>query len=160
MGMVSYLAAVQIESVTFRDAAVSVLPPLCYIVIACITPAAAPADINPAMEWCMLYASTLATACAFWLWVKSIQTHPCGDLDAIPRLLGFLARASVPLLGLRNPLWFWPAERCVLVFMGVMRFVQVAVQTHALLLADVVSALGLFELLPEPMAMQCQAHQS
>ena len=160
LGLFGFLAAVQIESVTCRDAAVYVVPPLCYFVMACITPAATADDINPAMEWCMRYASTLSAASAFWLWVKSTETHPCGGLVAIPGLLGFLARVSVPLLGLRNPLWFWPAERFVLVFMGAMRLVQVAVQTHALLLADVASALGLFELLPVPMAVQCQAQQS
>ena len=160
LGFLCYLAAVHIEVETYRDAAVYVVPPMCYIVMACITPAVTPEDINPAMEWCMRYASTLSVACAFWLWVKSTQTHPCGALVAIPGLLGFLVRASVPLLGLRNPLWFWPAERFVLVFMGAMRLVQVAVQTHALLLADVASALGLFELLPVPMAVQCQAQQS
>ena len=160
LGLFGFLAAVQIESVTCRDAAVYVVPPLCYFVMACITPAATADDINPAMEWCMRYASTLSAACAFWLWVKSTETHPCGGLVAIPGLLGFLSRVSVPLLGLRNPLWFWPAERCVLVFMGAMRLVQVAVQTHALLFADVASVLGLFELLPMPMAVQCQAQQS
>ena len=137
LGLVSYLAAVQIESVRWRDAAIYVVPPSCYLVMACITPAATPEDIRPAMEWCMRYASALSLACALCLWVKSAQTHPCGGLVSIPGLLGLLARASVPLLGLRNPMWFWPAERCVLVFYGMMRFLQVALQTHAVLLAEV-----------------------
>ena len=141
VGYFSYYAAVQVESVRGRDTAMYAVPVLCYVVMACITPAATPEDINPAMEWCMRYASALSATQALSLWVKSAQTHPCGSLVAIPGLLGVIARWCVPLLGLRNPMWFWPAERCVLIFMGCLRFLQVAVQRHALLLADVAARL-------------------
>ena len=160
VGYFSYYAAVQVESVRGRDTAMYAVPVLCYVVMACITPAATPEDINPAMEWCMRYASALSATQALSLWVKSAQTHPCGSLVAIPGLLGVIARWCVPLLGLRNPMWFWPAERCVLIFMGCLRFLQVAVQRHALLLADVAARLGFPELLPVPTAAQCQACES
>ena len=160
IGYLAYYAAVQVESVRGRDTAMYAVPVLCYVVMACITPAATPDDINPSMEWCMLYATALSSAQASSLWVKMAQTHPCGSLVAIPGILGVIARVCVPLLGLRNPMWFWPAERCVLMIMGCLRFLQVAVQTHALLLADVAAALGFFELLPVPMAAQCQACES
>ena len=159
VGLVGFLAAVQIESAPFRDLAVYVVTPLCYVVMACITPAATPDEINPAMEWCMRYTSTLSAACAFRLWVKSTQENPCGEIVAFPGLLALLARACVPLLGLRNAMWFWPAERRVLVFMSSMRFIQIAVQIHALRLAEVAAALGFSELLPAPIAAQCQANQ-
>ena len=76
-------------------------------------------------------------------------------------------RAGVASAVTHLPLWrqlFYalgcvPAERRVLVFMSSMRFIQIAVQIHALRLAEVAAALGFSELLPAPIAAQCQANQ-
>ena len=163
--LAGYIAAVQLDSQMLRTAMVVLMPPLFYLTMACISPAATLDDLNPVLEWCMLYGATIAALATFGLWAYRCPdrsycsaTHPCGSLVTIPTLFACLARMCVPLLGTYNAMWFWPAERFVLITLSGLRVAVVAAQANAKLLAEAAAALGFSELLPMPVAVQCQAH--
>ena len=157
-GLAAYVTAVQMQSATFRVAAVLLVPPVIYLIMACVSPAETSDDLSPVLELSMFSCCIVSSMAAFGMWAYQMPTHPCGYLVAFPSLFGCLTRAAVPMLGLYNSMWYWPAERFIMFTMGGLRFAQVVAQTHALLLAEVAAIVGLSELLPVPVAAQCQAH--
>ena len=106
----------------------------------------------------MLYASSVGAVATFATWAHAAPSHPCASLTMLPGLLMCLACASVPLFGMRNALHFWPAHRSAMIISGVLQFARTSAQAHASHIADAAAALGLSELLPMPVAVQCQAH--
>ena len=142
----------------WRTAAVIITVPFCSLVVACVSPVASPDDISPVLERGMLYTSTVGGVASFSTWVKVAPQHPCHPVAMLPGLLMCLVMGAVPLLGMRNAMNYWPAHRFALVSSGVMQFARVAAQSYALRLANAAAAFGLSELLPMPVAEQCQAH--
>ena len=147
------VAAANLEAEPWRTTAILAPQPLFSLLMVCLSPAASDGDLSsPVLQRALLCVSMSSAVAALGTWMTAARGHPCGSIALLTGVLACLAHFSVPVFGVLNARSYWPAHRIALITSGVLQLARVAVQARALRLA------GSPELLPAPMAAECEQH--
>lgn len=147
------VAAANLEAEPWRTTAFLAPQPLFSLLMVCLSPAASDSDLSsPVLQRALLCVSMSSAVAALGTWMTAARGHPCGSIALLTGVLVCLAHCSVPVFGVLNARSYWPAHRIALTTSGVLQLARIAVQARALRLA------GIPELLPAPMAAECEQH--